>query len=305
MKTPPQTGTNTVKSTCLTVEGVQVEEVQAKAIFVKSSLPDTDYVANPYGGCLFGCTYCYASFMGRFQARGVESWGNYLQAKVNAGVLARAQLAGWIRRGYRPSVLLSSVTDPYQFAEKRYRLSRSILEAFVAADYRGTVGILTKSPLVLRDIDLLQSLAHVEVGMTITTDQDHVSRILEVRAPSVSSRLQALATLHKRGINTYAFVGPLLPEYLRNPSQLDILFMAIAAAGVRSIYVERLNLSPYISARVGRASSKARDLLQSSESVASAGDLDEVLKRCGLSLRLGRVIEHANRSTPQAPEWNA
>jgi DNA repair photolyase len=106
---------------------VIVKEIEAKTVLVRSKLPDADYVVNPYTGCEFGCQYCYASFTGRFVNEPVANWGNYVYAKVNAVPLFEVELQRMRRAGRAPSLLLSSVTDPYQGAEKKYRLTRGIL----------------------------------------------------------------------------------------------------------------------------------------------------------------------------------
>jgi DNA repair photolyase len=137
----------------------------------------------------------------------VNAWGSYVYAKVNAVALFTAELDKLRGSGRSPSLLLSSVTDPYQSVEKQYRLTRGILETLAREPYPGIVGILTKSPLVLRDVDLLGALPGAEVGLTVTTTDDRLGRFLEVRAPRASQRLGALAALRAHGIHTYAFVG--------------------------------------------------------------------------------------------------
>jgi DNA repair photolyase len=226
------------------------KETTAKSILVPSKLPDADYVVNPYTGCEFGCSYCYASFMGKYVNETIANWGNYVYVKSNAVELARQELAKWPADRLQSSVLLSSVTDPYQGAEKKFELTRGILQAFVDAEYPGPVGILTKSPLVLRDVDILRQIHDLEVGLTVTTTDDQISRELEVRAPLASRRLDTLAELNKAGIPTYAFVGPLLPHFRARPELLRELFGALASAGVKSLYVEHMNISKYIRDRL-------------------------------------------------------
>ncbi|MGH8548093.1 MAG: radical SAM protein [Methylococcales bacterium] len=138
---------------------MEIHETTAKTILVASKLPDTDYVVNPYTGCVFGCAYCYASFMGRFVGESFENWGNYLYVKVNAPELLAKELKALApeKRGSR--VLLSSVTDAYQYAERKYQITRRLLETFAEDNYPGLISILTKSPLVVRDIDVLRRLA--------------------------------------------------------------------------------------------------------------------------------------------------
>lgn len=162
---------------------MNIQEIKAKSVVVKSKLPDTDYVVNPYTGCEFGCLYCYASFMGRFVNEPIDNWGNYVYVKVNAVSVFENELRRWSPERRMASLLLSSVTDPYHGVESTYRLTRGILEILARETYPGVVSILTKSPLVLRDVDVLRRIPHLEVGMTVTTTDDQLSRFLEVRAP--------------------------------------------------------------------------------------------------------------------------
>jgi DNA repair photolyase len=274
--------------------------MEAKSILVRSKLPDTEYVVNPYTGCAFGCHYCYASFAGRFVGEPIGNWGNYVYAKTNAVPLFETELAKLRRAGRAPSILLSSVTDAYQGAEKKYLLARGILEALAREPYPGVVGILTKSPLVLRDADLLAKIPRAHVGLTITTTDDRLSRFLELRAPLASRRLETLAALNARGIETYAFVGPLLPHFRYDRGALDALFAGLARAGVRSIYVEHINLRPYIQQRMQRAlrsaSPEVREVYRSAKSDEHRKALDtivaELLAKHALTLRLSRVLYH-------------
>ena len=279
---------------------MKVVEIEAKSILVRSKLPDAEYVVNPYTGCVFGCHYCYASFAGRFVGEPIGNWGNYVYAKINAVPLFEVELAKLRRAGRAPSILLSSVTDAYQGAEKKYRLTRGILEALAREPYPGVVGILTKSPLVLRDADLLATIPRAHVGLTITTTDDRLSRFLELRAPLASRRLETLAVLNSRGIETYAFVGPLLPHFRYDRGALDTLFAGLARAGVGSLYVEHINLRPYIQQRIQRALRLAPPEVQAVYRDARSDEhrrvLDtivaELLAKHGLTLRLSRVLYH-------------
>lgn len=135
---------------------MKITEVEAKSIIVPSKLPDQDYVINPYTGCQFGCLYCYATFMGRYVNESRSDWGNYVYVKLNAVELVRKQLGKWGKERRQSSILLSSVTDPYQGVERKYKIVRGILEVFVEAEYPGQINLLTKSPLIERDLDLLK-----------------------------------------------------------------------------------------------------------------------------------------------------
>ncbi len=181
-----------------------IREVQAKSILSKSGIPGVTYCVNPYVGCAHACKYCYATFMMRFTGH-TEKWGSFVDVKMNASELLNKQL----KRAQRGTVMLSSVTDPYQPAEAKYKLTRKCLEALALHQF--PVSILTKSPLILRDMDLITEINDIEIGLTITTDNDRVREIFEPNAPPISARIDALKQLHNEGIRTYVFIGPLLP----------------------------------------------------------------------------------------------
>jgi DNA repair photolyase len=193
--------------------------------------------------------------------------------------------------------------------EAKYRLTRGILEVLVAENYPGRVGILTKSPLVTRDIDLIGQLGNHEVGLTVTTTDDSISKWLEVRAPLASRRIEALGKLNRAGIRTYAFVGPLLPHFTERPELLDRLFGELAAAGVRNVFVEHINLKPYIRQRMDPVLEsqpiEVRARYEAARSADHREQLSEVvlpiIAKHGLDLRLGEVLYHgqAPRPSPQ------
>jgi DNA repair photolyase len=183
-----------------------VKEVRAKSILSRSGIEGISYTVNPYTGCGHSCLYCYATFMKRYTGH-TEPWGEFVDAKVNAPLLLAKQLS----RAERGSVILSSVTDPYQPVEAKYKLTRSCLIALSDCDF--PVEILTKSPLVLRDTDVIVKCGRIEVGFTITTEDDRVRRIFEPLAPSIEQRIRALQTLHEKGIRTFVFIGPVLPMH--------------------------------------------------------------------------------------------
>lgn len=278
---------------------MKIEEIEAKSIIVKSKLPDTDYVINPYTGCQFGCLYCYATFMGRFVNESRADWGNYVYVKKNAIDLARSQIRTWSEERKKSTLLLSSVTDPYHGIENKYCLTRGILEVLVEEKYPGTVSILTKSPLVLRDLDLLSQL-NAEVGLTITTTDDTLSRFLEVSAPTASRRLKTLFELVEAGIKTYVFIGPLLPHFRYEPELLENLFKQIADSGTKQIYVEHINLPTYIKERMWKEFRKESEEVQNIYKGANTQEHRDVLteivrelaKKYDLTIRLDGTIYH-------------
>jgi len=179
-----------------------LREIYARSILVKSQV--SDYAVNPYIGCQHRCTYCYARFMRRF-TRHKEPWGEFLDVKINAPDL----LSKEINRKPPGRVWTSGVCDPYQPVEKKYELTRKCLEILVGCGWPITVQ--TKSPLVLRDIDILRRSANIEVGLSITAADDDIRKLFEPNAPSIEQRLKALRELHHEGIRTYAMIAPMLP----------------------------------------------------------------------------------------------
>lgn len=182
-----------------------VREIFCKTVLTRTGIEGFDYVINPYRGCGHGCRYCYASFMKRFSGHD-EPWGQFVDVKVNAPEVLAKQLR---KAREKSSIILSSVTDPYQPAEKRYELTRRCLE--VLRKHSWSVQILTKSPLCLRDVELFKEFGEIEVGLSITSDDEKMRQLFEPHAPSIRSRIEALRILHREGIRTYAFIGPMLP----------------------------------------------------------------------------------------------
>ena len=128
-----------------------IREIKAKSILTKSGIPGVDYCVNPYVGCSHGCRYCYATFMKRYTGH-TEAWGSFVDVKIHAPEILQRQL----KRASMGRVMISSVTDAYQPIESKYKLTRQCLEILLQSQF--PVDILTKSPLVLRDIDLIKKL---------------------------------------------------------------------------------------------------------------------------------------------------
>lgn len=179
-----------------------IREIDARNILSKSRV--YDYTINPYAGCQHGCTYCYARFMKRFTGHR-EPWGEFVDVKVNAPELLQRE----INKKIRGRVWVSSVCDPYQPIERRYELTKRCIEILIQHDW--PVTIQTKSPLVLRDIDLLRPANSVEVGFTITTADDSIRQLFEPQASPINERVNALEELHLSGIRSFAMVAPMLP----------------------------------------------------------------------------------------------
>jgi DNA repair photolyase len=183
---------------------VKVKEIFAKTILTKTAISGFDYCINPYVGCGHGCRYCYASFMKRFTGH-LEPWGEFIDAKVNAPYLLRKQL----KRAKQGVVALSTVTDPYQPIEKKYQLTRKCLEVLLEAQF--SVNLLTRSSLCLRDIDLFKQFKKIEVGFSITTHDEGIKKIFEPYSSPIQARVNTLRALRQEKIQTFAFIGPMLP----------------------------------------------------------------------------------------------
>jgi len=279
---------------------MRVIEMEARSALVTSGLGGVDYVVNPYTGCRFGCAYCYATFMSRYVSEPVEEWGNYVYVKRNIVELFERELARMKPERRMRSIFISSVTDPYQGAEAKYKLSRGVMTALARERYPGPVAVLTKSPMVLRDIDLFSQLPDFEAGLTVTSGEDEISRWLEVHAPPPLKRIEALRALSEAGIRTYAFVGPLVPHFVERTELLEDLFARLADAGVRRVYVEHLNAKAYIRKRLDAVIARQPEQVRAAYAEARTREhrtrleeiVAELIERHGMELRLGAVIDH-------------
>ncbi|MDO4575912.1 MAG: radical SAM protein [Planctomycetia bacterium] len=180
---------------------LKVHEVNVRSFFNPSKL--ADFVVNPYVGCPHKCRYCYAEFMKKFTHHS-EPWGDFLDVKRCDRFPRPSSLRG-------KHVLISTVTDPYNPFEKRYGVTRQILE-FLAECEDVHVGILTKSDLVLRDRDVLKKIAHVRIMFSMNSLDDTFRKIFEPHAISPERRRNALKTLHDDGFVTGIFQSPTFPE---------------------------------------------------------------------------------------------
>jgi DNA repair photolyase len=285
---------------------------QAKSILTPSKLPGADYVVNPYSGCAFGCVYCYAEFTRKFTGHMDDEWGKYVDAKINTPEVFEKEIANLTKKvikenefktGNRPVIFFGSVTDPYQGVEAKYELTKKCLEIITRSDINNEIEIslLTKSPLVTRDIELLKQISNLEVGMTISSIDDNISRIFECYAPPSSLRILALKKLNEAGIKTYAFVGPLLPHFVANEESLRKLFMEIRDSGTKKVWAEHLNLSW---GKLSRLIEKIGDQLTDDElKLFKESQTDEyktklsnmilgIVKELGLELVGGKVVDH-------------
>ena len=206
------------------------------------NLPFT-WAINPYRGCEFACKYCYARYTHEFMEMTDEDFEHKIFVKQHAADLLRQELKK-VKRG--EPIAIGTATDPYQPAERRYEVTRAILEEF--ARHRGfEIGIVTKSNLVVRDTELLREIGchnRLFVSVTITTVNVELARILEPRAPRPDLRLEAVHQLNLAGVAAGINCAPVLPGITDAPKDLDALVAAAAAAGAKSIFAMPLFLKP-------------------------------------------------------------
>lgn len=185
-----------------------MELIEARSIFSPATgfilRGGFDFSCNPYLGCSFGCSYCYARFLPQ-NRRPVEDWGKWFSAKKNAVQLAEKQA----RKVAGLAVYMSSVTDPYQPAERSLLLTRGILEAMIPHQPR--LVVQTRGPLIVRDIDLLKQFKKLRVNVSIPTDAESVRMLFEPKAPPLEKRWGALNALKAEGISIGVCITPTLP----------------------------------------------------------------------------------------------
>ncbi len=199
-------------------------EIRSKTILSASKI--YDYVINPYVGCSHGCSYCYARFIKKFTEHS-EPWGEFVDIRVNAAELLEVE----IRKKKPGRVWVSGLCDPFQPLEEQYAITRKCLEILIRHNW--PVVIQTRSPLVLRDLDILMKATSLEAGLSVTTADDRIRQLFEPSAPAVEARIHALDVLHGSGIRTYEMIAPLLPGAERLPELL--------AGKVDYVLIDRMN----------------------------------------------------------------
>jgi len=223
---------------------VQYFEIPTRSILNKTK-PNMPFrwTINPYRGCEFGCKYCYARYTHEFMEMDPNDFEDRIYAKAAAGHLLRQELAKIDRRD---AIAIGTATDPYQPAERRFERTRSILEVF--AKERGWhLGIITKSDLIVRDIDLFKEIARANVfhaTLTITTLDVKLARLLEPRAPRPELRLDAVRKLSEAGIVVGVNPNPIMPGITDGERGLDRLAKASRDAGAMTFGGGPLFLMP-------------------------------------------------------------
>jgi len=209
-----------------------VTEVKAKSILTPQKFGSLsghyNFSLNPYAGCAFKCSYCYVP---KFPSKhNFEDWGEWVEVKTNAAELIRKDRA----LVFGAKIFFSSATDPYQYLELKYRLSRACLSELLKYN-PAKITMHTRSHLILQDLDLLKQFGDkLSVGVSITTDSDEVARTFEPKAPSISRRLALIAALQENGVNVFASIAPLLPH---DPQKL----VAAIKPHVKKVWIDQMH----------------------------------------------------------------
>lgn len=284
---------------------MKIKEIKAKSILTKSNLPDCDYCINPYLGCGFGCRYCYADFLRRFTGHKDDSWGDFVDVKVNAALLLEERFERLENKNYseRKKVIIGSVTDPYQGVEAKYKLTRKCLEVINASNINFEFTLLTKGHLVTRDIDILKEIKDMTIGITITSTDDEVSKRLEKYAPVANLRINTLAKLNAAGVKTYVCINPLLPHFVKYESNLNKLLDSIRKTGTREIWLEHINLSGTKLARIRKELKKDYPDIANYYSSAKSEKYKiklskmvlKMLREYDFDIAMGGIIDHSKK----------
>jgi len=214
----------------------KIEYKKVSSILTKATgfMNTYDFTLNPYSGCSFGCTYCYAAFFSKSEQL-KSNWGHWVHVKENALDL----LIKFRKKPlYGKTIYMSSVTDPYMPIEKDLMLTRDLLKE-LAEFHQPRLVIQTRSPLVTRDIDLLKQFISVQVNMTITTDSEDVRKVFEPLCPSNATRMKAIKEVNDSGIDSCITMTPLLP--IENAEQF--------ASNLKSTGVKNFIVQPFHSER--------------------------------------------------------
>ena len=210
---------------------MKIREIFCRSILSPSKIPGCDYTLNPYVGCQHSCCWCYAKFMKGYTGHDEEEWGSFVDVKINAPEVLIKEMR---KLKNSPEIFFSSVCDPYQPLEGKYKLTRQCLE--ILSPFPFPVSILTQSKLVTRDIDLFKKFKNIEVGMSFITMDEKATRIFQPMAALPKQRVETLKKLHQAGIKTYLHLGPILPIF----TNFEEIFKAVSP-WVDSVMGETLN----------------------------------------------------------------
>jgi DNA repair photolyase len=247
---------------------LDIEEIGARSILVpQNGPPATEFTLNPYSGCGMGCAYCYVMKFPHAKQH-PRLWGTWVQPKTNAAfLLGRMRAKIWGTR-----VFVGSATDPYQYVERRYRLTRKCLEVLLDCNL-DRITVHTRSQLILDDLDLLRAFGpRLRVGFSVPTDDDRVRRKLEPKAPKIEVRLKTMRALRQAGIQVRASLAPVLFCQPRR-------FAALLKDAADGVYFGKMN---YVDQTAVQDMAAAKLYFNSDAYEALVEELGRCLKEVGL-----------------------
>lgn len=208
-----------------------IKQIQCKSAIGKCNFPAGGFSLNPYIGCEHACAYCYATFMKRFTNH-KEPWGEFIDAKINIKEIITKQL---LKSKYNNKIYIGTVTDPYQPIESKLKLTRESLKQLLI--HQKSISILTKSNLILRDLDLIKQFQNIEVNITINTLNQRWQQLTEPNVPSIKQRLDTIKQLTQNNIKTFVLIGPYWPYF----TEIEKLFNKFKILKVNKIFSESFN----------------------------------------------------------------
>jgi len=268
-------------------EDFVVRETFVESALRKDPLPHLDYSFNPYIGCYHGCLFCYVP---RLLQTDRAAWGSSVVVKRNAANV----LAKEVRKLPRGLVAISTATDPYQFVEGQYRITRHALEVLLRADW--PISVLSRSGLMLRDLDLFTRFREIEVGMSIPTLDDRARALLEPWAPPIESRLRCLRELAAAGLHTFVGFAPAYPP--TGGTTAEEIADTFASIGVREVFTRPLDARHGVREAIrGRleGSPLAEELLRLSDRAYMGDFVARIAARCkarGIAFRGDDAFRH-------------
>ncbi|MDR1474759.1 MAG: radical SAM protein [Endomicrobium sp.] len=214
---------------------IKIKKVLVTDYISRTKIPCCDYAINPYIGCPHKCMYCYAEFMKQFTNHN-EHWGDFLDVKVCQNPFNIKKLIG-------KSVIIGTVTDAYNRYEEEYQITRKLLESLIGVNTE--ISILTKSELVIRDIDLFKNMINIEITFSMNTLDDIFRKDTEPCTSKIIERIEALKILNKNGIKTSVFLSPMFPGI----TDFKLILKSLKDY-CQSFWFENLKLYPHCASRI-------------------------------------------------------
>ena len=231
---------------------MELKKITCKTALSNSSLPGLRYSLNPYRGCSHKCAYCYVPNVLRVER---ERWGEFVEIRENMPLVLSKEL-----RRKKPGVVgISTVTDPYQPAEKKYKITRYCLEQLLLHDF--PICIQTKSKLVIRDKDLISRFSNVELMVSIATMDDSERKLLEPCSSSIKERFEILEKFSDVKVKKSVFLGPIYPTVTAD--DISEMVSVLSMFNVSEIMIDKFHLKPGVLESVKKSLFKKKQLLNS------------------------------------------